>query len=145
MKTLLYQQTNVAIWWNDHGWLYADWIGVQSANELMEGCERIFRLLQSRQATSLLNDHTRIEGIASSAAEWAGREWLPRMRRAGLQRCAWVRSPSGHAQLAGEEALRFAPLGSAQLFWTIGEAEAWLRWEASLALKRKSSRITLPP
>jgi hypothetical protein len=143
MKTLLYQQTNVAIWWDDDGWLYTDWIGVQSSNNLVASCEQLLRLLQSRHASNLLIDHSRIEGVASEAAEWIGREWFPRMRHAGLQRTAWVRSPAGHGQLAAEAAFRVAPAGSAHLFWTIGEAEAWLRWEASLALKRKSGRISL--
>jgi hypothetical protein len=31
------------------------------------------------------------------------------------------------------------------MFWTVGEAEAWLKWSASMAMKRKSGRITLPP
>src|SRR5688500_5993243 len=102
MKTLLYQQTNVAIWWDDDGWLYADWIGVQSSNNMVASCEQLLRLLQSRHASNLLIDHTRIEGVASEAAEWVGREWFPRMRHAGLQRTAWVRSPAGHGQLAAE-------------------------------------------
>ena len=145
MRTLLYQQSNVAIWWDDQGWLYVDWVGIQSIDNVKDGCDQILRLLQNRPADSVLNDNTHAEGVWTQAAEWVGSEWVPRMRRAGLQRFAWVRSPDRLNQISAEAALKFAGPGAAHMFWTIGEAEAWLRWEFSLALKRKSGRITLPP
>ena len=95
MRTLLFQQTNVVISWDDHGWLYVDWIGMQSLSDLKAGSDQLVRLLQSKSADSVLNDNTRADGIASEAAEWLGRDWFPRMRRTGLQRFAWVRSPTG--------------------------------------------------
>jgi hypothetical protein len=145
MKTLLYQQTNVAIWWDSDGWLHADWAGAQSSNQIVEGSDQIFRLLQSRQVNSLLSDFTRIESIPNRAAEWIAREWFPRLRSIGVQRFAWVRSPNGVGELTSQEVLKSAPAGTVHIFWTVGEAQAWLRWEASLAMKRRSGRITLPP
>ena len=145
MRTLLFQQTNIAISWDDHGWLYADWIGPQSFDEIVEGCEQILRLVHHKPAESVLNDNTHAESIANDAVEWIAREWFPRIRQAGLQRFAWVRGPSGLTDAAAEAALKSAPPGLANLFWTLGEAEAWLQWEFSRAMKRKSGRITLPP
>lgn len=145
MRTLLFQQSNITIVWDDLGWLYADWIGPQSVAEVKRGCEQILRLLQSRPAHSVLNDHTHAERIASGAPEWIGRDWFPRMRTAGLQRFAWVRSAGGLTDAAVETALKFAPPGIANVFWTLGEAEAWLQWEVARAIKRKSGRISLPP
>ena len=145
MKTLLYQQTNVTIWWDGDGWLHADWAGPQSANQIVDASDQIFRLLLNRQANSLLSDYTRMESIPSRAAEWIAREWFPRLHPIGVQRFAWVRSPNGVGELAAQGLLKSAPTGTVHIFWTVGEAEAWLRWEASLARKRQSGRITLPP
>ena len=145
MRTLLYQQSNIAIAWDDLGWLYADWIGPQSFAGVKDGCEQILRLLQRRPAHSVLNDNTHAERIASGAPEWIGRDWFPRMRDAGLQRFAWVRSPGGLTEVAVEAALKCAPPAIANLFWTMGEAEAWLQWDLARAIKRKSGRISLPP
>ena len=144
MRSLLYQQTNVVVSWDDRGWLYADWIGMQSLPELKAGSEQIIRLLQSKQANGVLNDNTHTEAMPGEAATWLGTDWFPRMRRAGLQRFAWVRSPAGLTDLIIEATLKSAPPGIAHMFWTLGEAEAWLKWESSMALKRKSGRITLP-
>jgi hypothetical protein len=145
MRTLLFQQTNVVISWDDHGWLYVDWTGMQSLTDLKAGSDQLVRLLQSKGADSVLNDNTHAEGIAAEAAEWLGRDWFPRMRRTGLQRFAWVRSPTGLTDVIIESTLAAAPPGIAHMFWTVGEAEAWLKWSASMAMKRKSGRITLPP
>jgi hypothetical protein len=145
MRTLLFQQTNVVISWDDRGWLYADWTGPQSLADLKAGSDQMVRLLHSKSADSVLNDNTRAEAIAGEAAEWLGRDWFPRIRRAGLQRFAWVRSPTGLTDGVIESTLAVAPPGIAHMFWTVGEAEAWLKWSSSMAMKRKSGRITLPP
>jgi hypothetical protein len=145
MRTLLFQQANVVVSWDDRGWLYADWIGMQSLSELKEAFEQIIRLLQSKQADSILNDNTHTAGLPGEAADWLGRDCFPRMRRSGLQRFAWVRSPAGTTDVVIEATVACAPPGIAHMFWTLGEAEAWLKWESSMAQKRKSGRITLPP
>ena len=146
VRTLLYQQTNIEIWWDDQGWLYVDWIGMQTVNNKKNGCAQILRHLQIRTTASVLNDNTRVEGIWIGAAQWVGREWFPQMRRIGLQRFAWVQSPRRLSQVSAEEALKFAPPGAAQLFWSLAEAEAWLKLECSMAWKRQSGQIkVLPP
>ncbi len=70
MSTLLYQQANIEIWWDDQAWLYVDWIGMQSVINIHDGCEQLFRLLQIKSANSVLNDNTRLDGIWIGAAEW---------------------------------------------------------------------------
>ena len=145
MSTLLYQQANIEIYWDDRSWLYVDWIGMQSVQNFRDGCAQMLQLLQIRNADSVLNDNTRQEGTWIMAAEWAGRVWFPAMIRAGLKRFAWVQSASRPVQMCVEETLKFASPGVVQLFSTREEAEAWLLWEFSLAAKRKTGRIILPP
>ena len=145
MSTLLYQQANIEISWDDRGWLHVDWVGMQSVANVHDGCEQMLRLLQVKAAELILNDNTRLEGIWIGAAEWVGREWFPMMVRAGLKRFAWVQSASRLSQVSVEETMKSAPAGVAQVFPTREEAEAWLLWESSMASKRKTGRIILPP
>jgi hypothetical protein len=142
--TLLYQQANVEIYWDDREWLYVDWIGLQSVDNIYTGSDQILRLLQLKSAEAVLNDNTHLKGIWIGAAERIGREWFPNMVRAGLKRFAWVQSPSALSHVSMEETLRFAPPRVAQVFFTRGEAEAWLLWRSSMAAKRKSGQIALP-
>ena len=144
MLTLLYQQANVEIYWDDRGWLYVDWIGLQSVDNVHAGCDQMLRLLQLKSAEAVLNDNRRLKGIWIGAAERLGRQWFPDMLRAGLKRFAWVQSPSALSCLSMEETLRFAPPRVAQVFFTHGEAEAWLLWGSSMAAKRKSGQIAVP-
>jgi hypothetical protein len=145
VTTLLYQQANVEIHWDDRGWLYVDWIDLQSGANVCVACEQVLRLLQVKSANSVLNDNTRLKGVWTGAAEWAGSEWLPTMIGAGLKRFAWVEPPSRVIQVSMEQALKFAPPGLVHIFSSRDEAEAWLLWEAEMALKRKSGRIRLLP
>jgi hypothetical protein len=145
MSTLLYHQANIAISWDDRRWLYVEWIGMQSVDNVHDGCEQMLRLLQVKGGDSVLNDNTRLEGTWIGAAEWVGNEWFPAMIRAGLKRFAWVQSASRFSQVSAEETLKFAPPGVVQLFGSREDAEAWLLWEFSLASKRKTARIILPP
>jgi hypothetical protein len=42
MSTLLYQQANIEIYWDDRSWLYVDWIGMQSVQNFRDGCAKCF-------------------------------------------------------------------------------------------------------
>ena len=145
MGSLLYQQANIEIGWDDRGWLYVDWIGLQSVDKVHAGGEQILRLLRVKNAEAVLNDNTRLEGVWLGAAESGGRAWFEAMLRGGLKRFACVDSASRLSQASVEDTLRFAPPVVAQVFFTRAEAEAWLVWQASVAFKRKTGRITLPP
>lgn len=144
MATLLYQQNHIEIYWDEGDkWLYANWIGYQSVEEVKKGCEQILRLLMARNADAVLNDHSNVEGIWLGAAEWLGKDWLPRMRSAGMRHFAWVYSPSRFSQLSTDTSVQAAPPGIVHLFWTMEEARRWLRTQ-----KRRASitqRLILPP
>jgi hypothetical protein len=62
-STLLFQQANLEIFWDDRGWLYVDWVGMQSITNVREGCEQMMRFLQLKAVDSVLNDFSRMEGM----------------------------------------------------------------------------------
>ncbi|MGV3540952.1 MAG: hypothetical protein ACO1OQ_14145 [Rufibacter sp.] len=63
--------------------------------------------MMQHDCKKVLNDNTRVEGIWSSAAEWVGTDWFPRLRQAGMEAFAWVYSPSMFSRLSTDKSLRF--------------------------------------
>lgn len=108
-------------------WLYANWIGYQSEDQIRKGCEIILAAVEKYGVKQLLNDNSNVVGIWTPAAEWVGGIWVPRIQSAGLTHLAWVYSPSRLSQVSTNIAIAHFP--DAQLiktFYNIGEANAWL-------------------
>lgn len=145
MPTLLYQQSNVEVFWDEkEQWLYVKWIGPQSAAELQRDFEQMLRLLVARNADSLLNDNSHIEGRFVSVADWGVADWFPKLRQAGLRYFAWVLSPDRVSQVAADAILEVSAPGSTQIFWSVPEAANWLRMQRRRDAAR-TQRIVLPP
>ena len=139
MSTLLYQQSNIEICWEDSdNWLYVDWKGYQAVEEVKTGCEQILRMMRAKNTDAVLNDNTHVEGIWIGAAEWVATDWFPRMRAAGLRYFAWVYSPSRFSQISTDASLEKAPAGLVQLFQSKLEAARWLR-----AQRQRAQRPTV--
>ena len=110
-----------------NNWLYADWIGYQSEKTIMEGFEKILEALTHYKVTKVLNDNTRVVGIWTPAAEWVGANWMPRMEAAGLEKLAWVYSPSRLSQVSTDEVIKHTPRPDLiKTFYDINEAWKWL-------------------
>ncbi|MFC6998245.1 hypothetical protein [Rufibacter roseus] len=127
-KTILYQDTHITITYVETiDCIYADWTGYQTKQSVQEGCERILDELSERECRKVLNDNTNVEGIWSSAAEWVGVDWLPRMRQAGMDYFAWVYSPSAFSRLSADKSLRFThDMRGIEVFDSVADAENWL-------------------
>ena len=144
MDILLYQQSNVEIFWEDRDqWLHVKWTGVQVPAEVQRDCEQMLRFLAAKNANSVLNDTSQVEGSWIGAAEW-GADWFFRMKQAGLKYFAAVTSPSRVAHSASETALDTAAVGTAQAFYSVEEAATWLRTQRKRDAAR-TQRIVLPP
>ena len=85
--------------------LHARWKGYQSLNTGTQGCARLLDLMVRHKAFHILNDNTDVRGLWMGAAEWAAREWFPRMKESGMQRFAWVYSPAKFSQISADTAL----------------------------------------
>jgi len=112
----------------ENNWLYTDWIGYQTENSVMTGCEKMLEALKQYGLTKVLNDNTNVLGIWTPAAKWVGENWLPRMKASGLRQFAWVYSPSRLSQVSTEESIKHTPIPEVvQTFYDRKEAEAWLQ------------------
>lgn len=145
MSTLLYQQSNVEIFWDENEkWLRLNWTGPQSVAELQRDYEQLLRLLVAKNADSILNDNSNVEGSLINVSDWGAPEWFPRMRQAGLRYFAWVFSPNRVSQIAADAILEVSAPGSTQIFWSVPEAANWLRIQRRRDAAR-TQRIVLPP
>ena len=107
--------------------IYADWTGYQTKQTVQEGCERILDEMVQKGCSKVLNDNTHVEGIWSSAAEWVGVDWFPRMRQAGMEYFAWIYSPSAFSRLSADKSLRLTyDTAGIEVFDKIEEGEEWL-------------------
>ena len=85
--------------------LHANWKGYQSLNTGIQGCSHLLDQMVRHKAFQILNDNTEVRGLWMGAAEWAAREWFPRMNESGMQRFAWVYSPAKFSQISVDTAM----------------------------------------
>jgi hypothetical protein len=128
LQTLL-EDSHIVISYDHLGeWLVADWRGDQNLVSVQRGGADILRLLSQQQCHKVLNDNTGVTNMWSEAAEWAGTEWFPAMKEAGLQYFAWVYSPNTYSRLSTDLTLQFT--GTTPVVATFDDAAtaaAWLR------------------
>jgi hypothetical protein len=145
VRTLLYQQSNVEIHWEEENqWLYVRWMGYQSAADIHRDCDQMLRMMVAKNCDSVLNDNTEAEGIWAGASDWLANDWFPRMRSNGLRHFAWVYAPGRVSEVPIAESLAAAGPGVAKVFSDLAEASQWLRVQRHRA-KAMTQRIILPP
>lgn len=127
--TILFQDTYLTLTFNEEiCCIYADWVGYQTKQSIQEGCERILEEMVQKRCGKVMNDNTRVEGIWSSAAEWVGVDWFPRLRQVGMKYFAWIYSPSAFSRLSADKSLRFTyDTTGIVVFDSFAEADNWLR------------------
>lgn len=108
-------------------WLYVDWLGEHDLASVQHGGLEMVRLMRQQRCHKVLNDNTRVTGMWSEAAEWAGKEFFPAITAAGLQYFAWVYSPNLYSRLSTDLTLQFTA-GSPVVatFDDVATAKAWL-------------------
>jgi transcriptional regulator with XRE-family HTH domain len=97
----LYHSPYLELWYNPKWHLIsAEWKGFQTLETVRAGGERILSVLIQTQCLRMLNDNRQVVGLWQQAAEWTAEEWFPCMFAAGLERFAWINSPSVFSQLS---------------------------------------------
>lgn len=113
---------------DDSAILRAQWKGYQSFDHATTGCRRILELARSHHPVAILNDDSLLRGLWIDAARWEARFWLPRLKREGVQRLAWVYSPARFSRISANAALSSVDPDEygVRAFDTCDEALAWL-------------------
>ena len=126
---LLYRDFYIVIEYNYlEDWLYVNWRGYVNYDTVTAGCEKILHYMVERQCFRILNDNTYVEGIWSGASKWVGKDWMPRMRKAGMVCFAWVYSPSALSRLSTDKAIKHTDeVDLVKTFEDIEQARLWLQ------------------
>jgi hypothetical protein len=115
-------------WDPDHRCVYAEWKGFANSVEFRASTMRILDAIKERNASSLISDNRRLEGVADQDQLWIRDSWVPVAVAAGITRIAVVLARRGLGKIASEEIL--SQIGGApfatRTFTTVSEATEWV-------------------
>jgi hypothetical protein len=122
----------------ENKWLYMNWIGYISKENLIKAAEEILVELQQNHYAFILNDNRELCGPWDQANEWLKENWIPKVKEAGLRYFAHVLSP-GIAGALSAQSFHQEVDGSfnMQLFGDMEKAQAWLKAAQKTALQNK--------
>jgi len=84
----------------ENKWLYANWIGTPTIEQVKEGLEDILTAFKEHHIHYLLNDNRQLTGTWSGAMEWIVEDWAPRAAQSGWKAVAFIYSPDVFAQFS---------------------------------------------
>jgi hypothetical protein len=77
----------------ENEWLYLDWKGSQTLEQVRVDCQRATEYFYQSGVHKALNDNSRVTDTSWEMMHWVASEFLPEMGRNGLEYLAWVYGP----------------------------------------------------
>ena len=125
---LLHQTTCLTICYDQcNDWLFLDWAGDVTLPMVQEACVELAACFLHRPYARVLNNNEQVTSVELSVAVWLATNFLPHMALAGLEKVAWVRSPSLRGQGMVQNILRLLPGPIINDFDNIADAISWLQ------------------
>lgn len=112
---------------NANGWVYNEWKGEVTVDEVIEACVVSIEYLEEQKSPKILNDNSQLKGSWDEANEWIAQNWMPRALAAGLKKFAHITSPDVFGALSAEELVTQAKDFEMRIFNNRAEAKAWLK------------------
>jgi hypothetical protein len=104
-----------------------DWQGYFPSAEFRAANERVLTVVQATAATRLLGDITHFVLIGADDQAWLNENWIPRLIRAGVQRCALVQPTYYFNRVAVENVGRQVDADRLAIGY-FGDRESARRW-----------------
>lgn len=76
----------------DNAFIYVNWIGIQSLETIVMGCNQVLNLLRERSCPAVLNSNHELIGPWEMAISWLVNKWAPQAKALGLKNFAHVLS-----------------------------------------------------
>ncbi|MFT6827086.1 MAG: hypothetical protein ACI9Z3_001725 [Roseivirga sp.] len=109
-----------------NGWIYINWIGDISLDDVKRGSEAFLDLLSISKSQKLLNDNSLLTSNFLEINEWIEENIIPNAVAQGLKYFAHVLSPKFITRFSGVDlGLRVKPI-EFQAFKNRDKAEKWL-------------------
>lgn len=110
----------------EKGWVYINWIGDISLDDVKRGSEAFLDLLAISQSRKLLNDNSLLTSNFLEINEWIEKNIIPKAVSLGLRYFAHILSPKFIARFSGVDlGLRVKPI-EFQAFKNKEKAIKWL-------------------
>ncbi len=127
VKNKLGQEYFTSVYDEENGWVYNEWKGDVTANEVIEACKVSLEFVKKQQPEKILNDNSQLTGSWDEANEWIAQNWMPQALAAGLKKFAHVISPDVFGALSAEELVTKVSGFEMRTFESEKEAKAWLK------------------
>ena len=126
-QNVLLKRKNIVVEYNDEvNYLYLNWTGFQTEQDIYESGEEIIKIFAGLSGCSkVLNDNRQVNGPWNKASEWTQNYWFPEMIKAGLQHFAWIFPDNVFAELSASKAMPNTEM--VHKFDTYQSAENWLK------------------
>lgn len=122
----------------ENNWLYMNWIGYASKENLIKGAVEVLEELQQKHYAFILNDNRELCGPWDQANDWLKVNWIPKAEEAGLRFFAHVLSPGIAGALSAQSFHREVNDSfNMQLFGDMKKAQAWLKEAQRTELQSK--------
>ncbi len=125
MKTL-HQSNYMELHYYEAHFLHIDWKGYLNVQQVKDGCEIIFKVMQEKECYHAINDNRKVKGSWTQAIRWLEQDFMPRVIDIGLQKIAFLYSPYESAKYSVNRLLEVNDQYEAQIFENFKEATQWL-------------------
>ncbi|MGV3505162.1 MAG: STAS/SEC14 domain-containing protein [Adhaeribacter sp.] len=113
---------------NQFRWVYNNWFGYQSFENVVAGANACLEFIERHQATCVLNDNRLVVGPWHHATDWIAQDWTPRAMQAGMKFFAHVVDRQTLAGMSAEEMNRkVSNTFEMRVFDDLEEAKVWLQ------------------
>ena len=132
---ILYNSAYLTISYDsDNNWIYADWKGVQTPDNIAKGGLAMIEITETvnkkKGCIKVLNDNTHVIGHWSTGKEFNDEEWFRMMKEAGMKFFAWVLSPNVLSKVSSQKMIHSSGREFDQnirTFHNMAEAKKWLK------------------
>ncbi|GHA63352.1 hypothetical protein SAMN04487941_1641 [Pontibacter akesuensis] len=82
----------------DNSFISMNWVGIQSLETIVMGCNQVLTMLREKPCPRLLNSNRELIGPWEVAVNWLAYKWAPQAKSLGLRYYAHVLSPGIYGQ-----------------------------------------------
>jgi len=108
-------------------WLYLDWQGDLTLQEVQAGCFAVAQCFLTNNYTRVLNDKSNVTSFPHEVASWLTTDFLPYIQLTSIQYIAWTYSPGVDTWSLAENVLRQVTKPVVAVFDDLESAYAWLK------------------
>ncbi|MEM6800322.1 MAG: LytTR family DNA-binding domain-containing protein [Bacteroidota bacterium] len=123
----IFSSTYVSMKYYKDSFLYIDWKGYISVDQVKEACEIILDIVVSKNCFYAINDNRKVKGSWTQAIKWLEHDFMPRVVSKGIKKIAFLYSPHQSARYSVDRLLEVNDQYEAQTFDDYQEACRWLK------------------